>query len=326
MPEQLVEYHEGYARVVVSRDGDDLVFWSDFDDNGRSIISESRIAVADFMAKGEGPWPWYDLGERRAGALQVLDALGVEHPPWTELLPKDVRELYYRADNGWASVGDLLASGVALDVAGLDADVLDACGASPLWYAVRSLRAEAALVLIEAGADAARRIDLSARGERFTTILHEMAALGRVDALTRALARGAAPTVRDSDGATPLHVLGDSADHLNPDIARALVGAGADIDAELHSGGRPIETAARRLLPATVATMLELGAQPAQALDALLVWWSLNARWMGYRAPDVVGIVEILRAGGATVTERHLEQAAAAGVDSVSVAVSRNVS
>lgn len=315
MPQKLVEHQEGYARVIVSKDGDDLVFWSDFDDNGRSIISESRIAVVDFIARGLGPWPWFDLGERRAGALDVLGALGVGPQPWTEPLPGEVHALFYRASNGWGSVGDLVAQG-------LDVDVLDRCGASALWYAVRSLKPEAAVVLVRAGADAGRRIDLSARGERFTTILHEMASLGRATALTAALERGADPAVRDSDGAAPLHVLGDNADHLNPEITRALVGAGADVDAETLSGARPIEAAARRVLPATVAAMLELGAQPARALDALLVWWSSNARWLGYRAPAVVAVIEILRAGGAEITGRHRELAMSAGVDAVSAAIS----
>jgi hypothetical protein len=154
--EELAQYQEGYARVIVSRDGEDLVFWSDFDDNGRSIVSESRTAVADYVAKGEGPWPWYDLRDRQAGALQVLSALGIPRQPWTEPLAPKVFQLFQRAGNGWASVGDLLATGI-------EVDTLDACGATPLWYAVRSLQSEAALVLIEAGADAGRRIDCQRR-------------------------------------------------------------------------------------------------------------------------------------------------------------------
>jgi hypothetical protein len=75
---ELARYQEGPASVVVSRDGDDLVFWSSYDDYGRTITEESRIVVADFVAKGEGPWPWYDLGDERDGTLMVLDALGVD--------------------------------------------------------------------------------------------------------------------------------------------------------------------------------------------------------------------------------------------------------
>jgi uncharacterized protein len=68
---ELARYQEGPSGVVVSRDGDELLFWSSYDDHGRTITGQSRIAVADFIAKGEGPWPWYDLGDKRDGALMV---------------------------------------------------------------------------------------------------------------------------------------------------------------------------------------------------------------------------------------------------------------
>jgi len=62
-----VRYRKRAASVVVSRDSDDLVFWSSYDDYGKTIVEESRIAVPNFMAKGEGSWPWYDLGDKRDG-------------------------------------------------------------------------------------------------------------------------------------------------------------------------------------------------------------------------------------------------------------------
>jgi hypothetical protein len=308
--DELAQYQEGYARVIVSRDGEELVFWTDFDDNGRSIVSESRIAVADYVAKGEGPWPWYDLRDRQAGALQVLSALGVPPQPWAEPLAPKVFQLFQRAGNGWASVADLLATGI-------EVDTLDPCGATPLWYAVRSLQPEAALLLINAGADAGRRIELSAQGERFTTILHEIVSLGRSTALEHALARGVDPSLPDSDGATPMHRLDERSDHLNPAMVRSLVIAGAEVNAPTTSGQRPIEAAAQRLLPATVARLLELGAHPAKALTATLVWWAVNVRWAGYRRGEVVDVIKILRAGGAAVTERDRELAADAGAPEV---------
>ena len=312
--QELARYQEGYASVVVSRADDELVFWSDFDDNGRSIVSESRIPVADYVAKGEGPWPWYDLGERQSGALQVLAALGVGAQPWTEPLSREAFTMFERARNGWGSIAQDLANG-------LDADMRDACGATPLWYAVRSLQPEAALVLIDAGADAGRRIELSAQGDRFTTILHEIVLAGRTTALERALAAGVSPSLRDSDGAAPLHRLDERADHLNPQIVRSLVGAGADPNASTPSGQRPIEAAAQRLLPATVAALLDLGAEPAAALTSVLVWWAANVRWATYRAREVVEVVEVLRTGGAKVGDRDRELAAEAGVETVVAAL-----
>jgi hypothetical protein len=308
--EKLAEYQEPYTRVVVSRDGDDLVFWSDFDDNGRSIVSETRIPTADYVAKGEGPWPWYDVGARMDGALLILDALGVGPRPWTEPLAPEVLGLFDTAQHGWASIADRLA-------AGLDPDSLDACGATPLWYAVRALDHHAALVLIDAGAEAGRRIELSARGERFTTILHEIVRLGRTAALERALDRGVSPSLLDSEGATPMHRLDDRSDHLNPELTRMLTAAGADVNASTTSGQRPIEVAAQQLLPSTVAAMLELGAEPAKALTALLNWWAVNVNWAGHRAGEVVKVIERLRAGGAVVTTRDRELATEAGVSTV---------
>ena len=313
---ELARYQEGPASVVVSRDGDDLVFWSSYDDCGRTIIEESRIAVADFVAKGEGPWPWYDLGDKRDGTLMVLDALGVDPPPWTTPLADNVLDLFDQARGGGSEVIELLAWGA-------EPDPVDPCGASPLWYAVRSLSAGIVVALIDAGADAGRRIELSVRGERFTTILHEIVRLGRTVALAHAMAKGVSPYLRDSDGATPLHVVDGNVDKVNPEMVRALVRAGAAIDAAMPSGAQPIDHAACRILPATVAAMVELGADPRRGLDALLSWWPTGVQFAGYRAGEVADVVDILRAGGAEVTDRHRELAARAGASQVEAALRR---
>ena len=313
---ELARYQEGPASVVVSRDGDELLFWSSYDDYGRTITEESRIAVADFVAKGEGPWPWYDLGDKRDGTLMVLDALGVNPPAWTTPLPENVLDLFDRASSGSSEVIELLAWGA-------EPDPVDPCGASPLWYGVRSLGSGIVVALIDAGADAGRRIELSAQGERFTTILHEIVRLGRTVALAHALAKGVDPDLRDSDGATPLHVVDGNSDNVNPEMVRALVRAGAAVDAAMPSGSQPIEQAARRILPATVAAMVELGADPGRGLAALLSWWAVGSRFAGYRAGDVAGVIAILRAGGAAVTDRHRELAASAGASQVEAVLRR---
>jgi uncharacterized protein len=313
---ELARYQEGPSSVVVSRDGDELLFWSSYDDYGRTITEESRIPVADFVAKGDGPWPWYDLGDKRDGTLMVLDALGVDPPAWTQPLPDHVLDLFDQARSGSSEVIELLAWGA-------EPDPVDPCGASPLWYGVRSLSAGIVVALIDAGADAGRRIDLSARGERFTTILHEIVRLGRTVALAHALTKGTCPDLKDSDGATPLHVIDGNGENVNPEMVRALIRAGAAIDAALPSGTQPIEQAARRILPATVAAMVELGADPNRGLDALLSWWAVGVRNAGYRASDVAGVVDILRAGGAAVTDRHRELAAGAGASQVEAALRR---
>ena len=312
---ELARYQEGPSSVVVCRDGDELRFSSSYDDYGRTITEESCIAVADFVAKGEGPWPWYDLGDKREGALKILDALGVAWPDWTNPLPDEVLDFFDRARAGSTEIIELLAWGA-------EPDPVDPCGATPLWYGVRSLSAGIVVALIDAGADAGRRIELSAQGEKFTTILHEIVRLGRTVALAHALAKGTRPDLTDSDGATPLHVVGGTNDNVNPEIVRALVRAGAAIDAATPSGTQPIEQAVRQILPATVAAMVELGADAGRGLDALLPWWAdIGVRYSGYRAKDVADIIDILRAGGAQVTERHREFAATAGASQVEAAL-----
>jgi hypothetical protein len=308
---ELARYQEGPASVVVWRDHDELLFCSSYDDYGRTITEESRVAVADFVAKGEGPWPWFDLGDKREATLMVLDALGIPRPAWTTPLPDEVLDLFQRARRGSTEVIELLAWGA-------EPDPVDPSGASPLWYGVRSSSAGIVVALIDAGADAGRRIELTARGERFTTILHEIVRLGRTVALAHALANGTRPDLTDSDGATPLHVVDGNNDNVNPELVRALVNAGAAVDAATPAGTRPIEQAVRRILPATVAALVDLGADPGRGLDALLPWWvTAGARYSGYRAGDVVDIIDILRAGGAAVTNRHRELAADAGAPQV---------
>lgn len=311
---ELARYQDGPTSVAICRDDAELVFRTDYDDGGRPAVSEARLPVEDFLTKGEGPWPWYDLGVRRDAVLRVLDQLGVAPPIWTHALAADVLDLFARAHRGDSSVIELLAMGA-------DPDPVDACGASPLWYAVRSMASGIAVALIDAGADAGRRIDLSARGDRFTTILHEIVRAGRTVALSHALANGVKPSLVDSEGATPMHVLGDAYDHVNPEMVRALVRAGASVHAELPGGTQPIELAARRLLRATTTALLDAGADPGRGLDALLTWWAIAAPDNGCRAGTVGELIDTLRAAGADATARHRKLAADAGIDQVAAAL-----
>jgi hypothetical protein len=51
------------------------------------------------------------------------------------------------------------------------------------------------------------------------------------------------------------------------------------------------------------------------------MWWTANARWSAHRADAVVDVIEVLRAGGARVTDRHRALAAEAGVPKVVAAL-----
>jgi hypothetical protein len=308
---ELARFTEGHTDVTVCRDGEELLFFRRHIDDGRSDIEQSHLPVADFIAKGEGPWPWFDLGDRRAGAVQVLDALGVAPPPWTEPLPPDVAELFRRAYRGDTWVIELIAMGA-------DPDPVDACGATPLWYGVRSVSAGIVVALIDAGADAGRRIELSARGTEFTTILHEIVRVGRPVALRHALARGVDPSLLDSAGDTAMHAIGAD----DPQIVRLLAEAGASVNAACPDGTQPIERAARKMMPATVTAMIDLGADPGRGLDAVLASWSIAGRQHhDHRSADVGNMVGLLRARGAEVHERH--RAMAVGADAVEAALRR---
>ncbi|MGV0606821.1 ankyrin repeat domain-containing protein [Mycolicibacterium sp. XJ1904] len=311
---ELARYQDGPARVVILSDAADVVFRTDYADGKRPKFTETRMSVSDFVARGEGPWPWYDLGPKREGASRALAALGVDPPDWTEPLPPDVLDLFRRAQRGDSAVIELLAMGA-------DPDPVDACGASPLWYAVRSPGLGIAVALIDAGADAGRRIELSAHGERYTTILHEIVRTGRTVALNHALANGVCPAVLDSEGATPLHVLSSDGDNVNPEMVRALVRAGAPVHAALPDGAQPIDRAARLVLPATVAALVDHGADPGRGLDALMSWWAMGAKVSADRAGVVADVVDVLRTGGAEVTARHRELATGAGVTQVTAAL-----
>jgi hypothetical protein len=188
---------------------------------------------------------------------------------------------------------------------------------------VCSVSAGIVVAMIEEGADTGRRIELSARGERFTTILHEIVRRGRTVALNHALAHGVDPAVVDSEDAMPIHVLDDNADNVNPEIVRSLARAGASVNAATPSGTQPIEQAARRILPATVAAMIEVGADPGRGLDALMAWWAVGVKYNGYRADEVGTVIDILRGGGAEVTDRHCELATEAGAPQVEAALRR---
>jgi len=54
---ELARYQEGPASVVVSRDGDDLLFWSSYDDDGtspRNLASRSPTSSPRARDRGHG--------------------------------------------------------------------------------------------------------------------------------------------------------------------------------------------------------------------------------------------------------------------------------
>src|SRR5262245_50411005 len=91
------------------------------------------------------------------------------------------------------------------------------------------------------------RADLSALGKAV--------ALGRYECVVALLEAGADPSMRDGSGSTPLK-------HARTlQIARALVDAGADVNAKCHADLVPVDFFARTLRFPLLQLLLERGAQ-----------------------------------------------------------------
>ncbi|WP_159040200.1 ankyrin repeat domain-containing protein [Streptomyces virginiae] len=305
---------DGTESISVYVDEDDLVLYSEYQDGGRTFDETSRISINNFLAKGPGPWPWYDLGKKRAALLSIIKALNHPTPTWMRPLPDEMLDLFSRAARGDVSVRDLILSGIT-------PDPVDPCGASPLWYAVRSLSITVPVTLIEAGAATGRRIELCAQGESFTTILHETVRSGNIAAVKLALNMHTDPSCRDSLGATPMHAVTKEHDASSAEIVRLLASSGASPNSPNSHGIVPIEQAARNIMPATAAALVDLGADPQIGLTSAISGWVINSRYLGYRAGQMANLVEILRAGGAEVTPEHISRARRAGHDVVLAAL-----
>jgi len=156
------------------------------------------------------------------------------------------------------------AAVAALLARGADADAADAHGEAPLHACVRLARplgacAAAAAALLRGGAAA------DAREGRGATPLHLAAADGDAPT-TAALLRGGADATAVGGGVTPLHLAASSA-HGDAALARALLDAGAEVDALAGNGATPLHLASHRGNGALAALLLERGAS-AGARDA----------------------------------------------------------
>ena len=97
--------------------------------------------------------------------------------------------------------------------------------------------------------------------------LHLAAFFGRGEAVRLLLERGAAPSARSGNpmANTPLHAA--MAGRLEPDGLRALLDAGAEVDARQHGGFTALHAAAMHGDAATARLLLAHGADPALPAD-----------------------------------------------------------
>ena len=120
---------------------------------------------------------------------------------------------------------------------GIDIDVEDNIGNTPLYLAVTGGHKEMVELLIAKGAD------VNARNNWDWTPLHSAAARGHRDIVERLLAGSANVNAKRVAGWTPLH---QAAAGGHAEVAALLIDHGADVNAAKRDGGTPLDLAVRR--------------------------------------------------------------------------------
>ncbi len=138
-----------------------------------------------------------------------------------------------------------------LIVAGEDLEAQDKFVGTALHWAALTGNADAARILIEAGAD----VNTHARVDG-TTALHVAAQGGSVEVATVLIEAGAETDARDTRDRTPLH---QAADNDRVGMAALLLDAGADINARDQNGMTPLHVAARTNAWGTIELLARSG-------------------------------------------------------------------
>ncbi|MGE3875940.1 MAG: ankyrin repeat domain-containing protein [Parvibaculaceae bacterium] len=181
---------------------------------------------------------------------------------------------------------DDVARAIELIAAGEDVNGHDLFG-TPLHWAAAKGRLAIAVILIDRGAD------LEASGEpEEARPLHTAALNGQAEMAAFLIARGARVDARDAAGRTALMIAGSFA---QPDVARILLAAGADPNAEDATwGNRPIHYAACSGDMETVRLLV------ARGVNVNIRNRSNGATALHYAAnKGALPMVDLLLAGGA---------------------------
>jgi len=143
-----------------------------------------------------------------------------------------------------------------LIAAGVDVNAADRTGTTALMLAAGAGISKYVTLLLEAGAK------VNARDAEGRTALFMAAAGGDVETVSLLLNHAADPNAPDIYSYTPLmETVGST--HWNPEILRALVASGADLNARNKDGETALMAAARLGRADAVKLLLELGADPS---------------------------------------------------------------
>ncbi len=138
-----------------------------------------------------------------------------------------------------------------LIAAGEDLEAQDKLVGTALYWVALTGYADAARILIKAGAD----VNTHARGDG-TTALHVAAQRGSVEVATVLIEAGAETEARNTDDLTPLH---QAAGNDRVGMAALLLDAGADISARHQNGLTPLHVAARTNAWGTIELLARSG-------------------------------------------------------------------
>lgn len=178
-------------------------------------------------------------------------------------------------------------------------------GSTALMWAAYGGHTPLVKALIEAGADA------GAANEYGATALSEAAVRGDTEIIRLLLAGGASATAANPEGETPLMVVARTG---NVAAAKLLVDAGADVNAKEQWGGQSaLMWAAAQLQPAMVKFLIEQGAE-VDARGAVREWQRRITSEPRPKDMNKGGFTPLLYAarGGCLECAKHL---AAAGAD-----------
>jgi|GEM_PF-777012 len=136
---------------------------------------------------------------------------------------------------------------------GVDPNVKDEDGNTPLHLAIKANHLQIAKLLIEKGAD------VNARDRYGWTPLHIAAGHGNLEVVQLLVEKGADVNAKDAQGRTPLHVA-PVADVGHADVVEFLVGKSVDVNARDRYGRTPLHYAAAAGRAEVAKLLLERGA------------------------------------------------------------------